>query len=449
MKSLNRVLKTALALAVVGTIGCTDKNKSNNSIDINGIVNQQNLSKTDKAEQLALAAEQLITGDSFMYADEVASTALSVDPKNKRAQLIKALVGPAMATKGLLARVKPIVTRTEKSLAEYNEVIEGLSQDPHKALKTFFLDGQPDIKTEKDAQAFVDQVNSAFQRMRMFFKENKDLKITVHSQTDLTDSRASQKQQEQCYWQVDEATSMYNEICPPGFENKIREMYHVDIARADIEILQQVTAGFQMYLTLMNAYSVSGVIAVNEKYKDGIENKKTYINELLKDSSFATLRSAKHLKMVSDMGLDFVSGVRWADKLKSELCPNGNQDNYYGDAEPVRPGYLLKWGVCFNSEAKDVDGTYKPLETVLQTAELALGGSSLSIVARGQNGEKATSVVPAKFLAGAVKDVRSLQPTFNKCGRVIAVGDSSLAGILPNKDANDLIDLGSTACWQD
>lgn len=166
--------KIVVALVVCAAMtACTSKNNCQHNkgklrINSTAIIENTKLTLAEKAEELALAAEQLVGDTSFMYADTVAETALTIDATNKRAQLIRALVGPAMATKGALERVKPIANRNKESKEQYDKFLADLEKAPNHALKTFLFAGKADIKTEKDVQNFIGGIVSAFDRLRLF-----------------------------------------------------------------------------------------------------------------------------------------------------------------------------------------------------------------------------------------------------------------------------------------
>ncbi len=203
-----------------------------------------------------MAGEQLATPTGFMYADVVLDQALSQDPDNKKAQFYKAFLAQPMALQGILARIKPLANLKPETKKQYEEAISGL---PNSGLKTFLFDGQEDIKTEKDAQAFVDEIHQGQEKFRQFLKANKDLELTLNL-NDWAIQGSVKKAMDDC---------AVNQVTAGVYEIKKCDLTHtleVKLNRADIEALQQITAGLQIYTAMLNSYDASGTIAVSEKY---------------------------------------------------------------------------------------------------------------------------------------------------------------------------------------
>jgi hypothetical protein len=419
----------ALALCSITATACSHKHHQVvKTIDTKSIRNDSSLNSSQKAERLALAAEQLVSPGSFMYAKDVVDQALSIDSDNKRAQMIDALIAPLMATKGILERVKPIAERNEKSKAKYEEVMAKVDKKPAHALKTFLLDGKQDIVTEADAQSFTDSIRNAFDKQRTFFKNNKNLDLTFNL-SDLFSAAALNKE-DSCYMDTDES-GVYKEYC---LEDTTPAVLEYKLNRADNEAIQQIAAGMEIYISLLNSYDVSGALAVSDKYDNTNANSNEVREELLKNKSFGTLRGSSGLNGIVSMGMDAISGIRYAAAAQDELCPAGVKD------KSNRPEYVFTQGICI-SDRKD---TENPLENILKTVELALKGEAISHKFTGDKGEYTTVVTPVSILMGSVKDVRDLGLGFNQCGNVVGVGDATLGGVFPRKDVNVVLNLDNT-----
>jgi hypothetical protein len=430
----------ALALAVVLS-ACTSKKNEKpglTKITVNsmGIFEDQTINSTEKGEKLALAAEQLMTAQSFMYADEVASVALSVDANNKRAQLIKALVAPAMVTKGILERVKPIAYRTNTSRQEYDKSIEGMLSAPNSALKTFLFDGQQDIKTEKDAQKVISQIHAAFDRLRVWLKENKDLELTLHVPAEFTEQTLKTQAEKCAADQISRGVYEINCDFTHALELKVNQ--------ADLEAAQHLAAGYEIYISLLNSYDLSGAIATSDKFSqvqkpgDGV-----ILRALLKNKDFGVLRDGAGLKSILDMGLDALAGVRWAQKIQNDLCPNGLASS------TNRDGYVLSAGICVDQDDRAIEGDskYRTLGDVLKAVELALRGGNVVATFTGSLGTIDTEIKPSAFFANPVKDIRSMTPVrYDACGAVIGTADPTLGGVFVRGDANAVLLLDKDSC---
>jgi hypothetical protein len=436
--------KIALSLICALAMGaCTrgqvrDKNKTI-TVDSEGIVNDKSLSSAEKGERLALAAEQLLTPASFMYANDVADVALSYDKNNMRAQLIKVLVKPAILSKGILVRVKPLMESTERGKQEYQKMIEDSAKWPNNALVKFAFDGQADIKTEADAQKFIAGIAKAYDDQRLFFKNHKDLELTLHVpdmwQASEIDSRAKDCQAEK------QAAGNYSVTC--DFSN----LLEYKINRAENESAQQIAAGMEMFVTLYNGYRADGVIdylkSIQGRDESQISGRETF-EQLLKNKRFGTVRDNKALKSVLALGLDGVAGTRWAMAMQAELCKNGMDSR---SQEANRPGYVIKDGICIDTTNRNEDG--QSVDQVLNTVEMALRGGILNAtftVNEGANFGKQvnTRLRPAAIFSNPIQDVRDLGPfTYSQDGgSVTAFGDKTIGGIFVNGDGNEIISLG-------
>ncbi len=424
MKSVYSTAAVIMSLGIL-TSCVQDKKltaKLKNQVDINSIMESKS-SSSEKAEQLALAAEQLLTPSGFIYADMVLNDALKLDPSNKRAGLYKSFLASSMATKGILARVKPLADKDPVSKKKLADAIAKLEEGSYKK---FLLDGKPDISSEKDVQAFADSVINGLGKFREFLKANKNLEITLNVNDFMTTGNTYESHYQSC--------STY----PTGNGNYETNCYSNDdvsknntpkafsINRADIEAMQHITAGYQIYGSLLNSYSASGVIAVAKNSANSDKPTKQIWKELIRDADFGKLRNDVFAK-IPELGTDAILGVRWALSLQKQLCPNGVAD------ETVRPGMLFSKGICFKQPTTD-------LENTLDMVELALKGSRLDL----EIGEGRTmQMEPKAILDNPIKDLKDLKPVFNKCGRVTAIADGTLNGLFPDSDLNDALSENS------
>jgi hypothetical protein len=144
--------------------------------------------------------------------------------------------------------------------------------------------------------------------------------------------------------------------------------------------------------------------------------------------------------MIQAMGSDVYAGARWAEQYQDRLCPKGHyQEN--------RPGRLFSQGLC----VQDLPDPSAPkAQSVLRVFAAALAGTAIDVgVKEGQilavdlsNRTDFTYKTKAQVLApvtNPVADLKTLLPTqFDRCGRPLNVGDSTLGGIFPAGDANDV-----------
>jgi hypothetical protein len=442
---LSRKNLVVLIAAMISITACssnkTDSNKPGFSkvrIDSEGIKNDRALSSSEKAEKLALAAEQLVTAQSFMYANEVADAALAVDANNKRAQLIKNLIAPAMEMKGILTRIKPLAERNAESKAEYDKAILNVSKIPNSAIKKFLMDNGTPIKNENQAQTVISGVQQKWTGLRMWLKANKNIEMSLNIPAEYSE-QAIRTQIRDCDVQVVE-TGVYDLECD------LSGALTVKLNQADLEAAQQIVAGNEIMLNLYNGYNLSGSIAIADKYKNQRGVTKLVIDDLLRTSEFGVLRDGQGIRNILSMGLDAVAGIRYAQKIQSELCPRGEH------AKGNRKGYLFKEGLCVqqdNATLGNGSSTYQTFGDLMKTIELALNGSNITQTFRGRLGEIETEIKPSAIFANPIQNVRSLTPLrYDRCGKVVGTRDATLGGVFVNGDANAVLLLSKDSCLQ-
>jgi hypothetical protein len=422
---MSQLLKPLAAIACVATlVACTAKPNqgiTGNRIDTNAIVSNKSLSPAEKSDQLARAGELLAQSSGFPLADVVIDQALAIDANNKVAQFYKAFLADKMALRGILVRVKPLVANNAESLAQLNETIAKM---PNGALKDFLLDGQEDLRTEKDVQAFVDSLHDGREQLREFLKANKNSEITIRLADTVAAAAIESATRDCAVREVESGVYEGSAGCDLSSATEVK------MNRADMEALQQIIAGVQVYSSLLNSYDLSGSIETAKKMQNqqNPTNKAVYA-ELAKNADFAKVRKPEQLRKIVELGVDAISGIRWAAQAQSELCPQGE------DAKEQRKGYLFSDGICIRQQNGETS-----LESVLQQVELALSGRPMEVELEGQK----TEIVPALALTNPVADLKDLRPRFNNCDKIQSVADSSLNGIFPNDDLNAFLALGSS-----
>ncbi len=386
-------------------------------VDINSIM-ESNASASSKAEQLALAAEQLLTPSGFIYADIILDQALLLDSNNKRAGLYKSFLAGSMATKGILARVKPLAEKDPASKKKLEEIISKMQEG---SLKKFLLDGKPEIKDEKDVQAFADSVINGLGKFRQFLKANKNLEIELNVNDYITLAGRSYSHSSYCNTYPTGNGNYATDCYSNEEESENNTPSKFSLNRADIEGLQHITAGYQIYGSLLNSYSVSGAIDVAKNAANRNKPTSQIWKELSRDADFGKLRNDVFAR-IPELGTDAIIGVRWAISVQDQLCPSGTE------ASDARPGMLFGKGICFEKPTTD-------LEKALDFVELALQGQKIPV----RIGAIDTEVVPSAILSNPVKDLKALKPVFNNCGKIAAVSDETLNGLFPHGDLNDVL----------
>ncbi len=424
MKYLNSSAAILLSLGLLAS--CVEEKTSKSmlgkkGVDINAIMESKGTASV-KAEQLALAAEQLLTPSGFIYADMILDQALQLDPANKRAGLYKTFLAGSMATKGILARIKPLADKDPESKKKLADMIAKMQEG---SLKKFLLDGKPEIKDEKDVQAFADSVINGLGKFRQFLKANKNLEIELNVNDYMLASGRTYSSSSYCNT-YPTSNGNYETDCYTNEEDSVNNTpAKFSLNRADIESLQHITAGYQIYGSLLNSYSVSGAIGVAKNAANRNKPASQIWKELGRDAEFGKLRNDVFAR-IPELGTDAILGVRWALSVQDQLCPSGEE------ATDARPGMLFGKGVCFKKPTSD-------LESALDFVELALQGQKIPV----RMGDNDSEIIPQAILSNPVKDLKALKPVFNECGKVVSVSDETLNGLFPHGDLNDSLAANS------
>ncbi len=434
-----RVIKSVISATLLSAlVSCNqDSNKQDTRIiDVAKIASDSATTNVQKAEKLAKASEQLLSLQGFVYADEVADLSLQADSANVRAQLVKAILAPIMIHKGIYKRVKPLADLDVKSSEEYARSLAKFEKEtPNSTIKEFLLVGDGDIKDEADVQNYLDSMSDSFKAIREFAKKNKNAELTFMAGDSLYAAMLN-RYKHAC--QVRQAGSLqYETNCPD-----VKNIMEINFNRADFEAIQQMAAGYELYFALVNSYNLTGAInkAVSSEGKQ--EDTRNVIENLIKNKDFATLRAGNGFQKVKSMGLDAVAAVRWIMKNQETLCPMGNTQPHN------RVGMLLNGGLCMMKSYADKDNKNLALASdildgkVLENIELGhhetytFNKITLAFDKTVWKGY-VTSVKPIAIFENPLTDLRNILPqTYDKCGNVTSVKDSSLGGVLVKSDLN-------------
>ncbi len=377
MKALNFKLTNLAVLATFGTIvsACAPTSPSN----------------PGETEKMARKTESLITEETFEEAYQQASQLSAQDPSNVRAKFWKAVLAPGMELRGVYSRIAPLATRNPERAREYFEAIAQMKRTHGPKFVAFFLNGPGDIKTERDAQELVARVVARIDELRETMKSLRNSELEIDN---IPNARA------------------------------------VRLNAADFAALEQIVGGYQVYLSIMNSYDLSGSINVGD-HSQGRSGQEV-INLLLANPSFGKLRDGRAYAVLPQLAKDAVLATRSAIALQAELCPAGSE------TPSNRPGHLFENGLCVK--------TSSALEATLKTVELVASTNLARIVVGEDNKEYVVSA--PKFLASPISDVRSLVPTaYDRCGQAVAIADPTIGGLFPRGEiASDLQETSRKSC---
>jgi hypothetical protein len=342
-----------------------------------------------------------------------------------------------MALRGFGHRIKPLLDEEQK--VRWNAQIDNF---PESALKAFLLDGQEDMGTEKGIQSFFDSYITAMNDMRVFMKTYSGPTLTLNANDWSWTGFISRRNAECLAMKTPNGEYL-------GFECPMKSAGQIKLNVADMKGLQQMYGGFQFYFSILNAYDMTGMMALakasNPEEPMSMKETWAFLNQF---KDFGTYRASSQLELVKEMGLDLISAARWAMKIQKQLCPEGEE------TPRNRPGYLFHSGFCVESKTD--------AEETLNLVEAILNGGLMPMVYTSANGgfEYRTELRPISFFVNPVRDLKALNPKFKSCtiagevikfprGKyktkdsvresVIEVADATMGGIFPNADFNHVL----------
>jgi hypothetical protein len=381
----------------------------------------------EKAEELAKAAEQLLSAEGLIQANEFAVLALKEDPENLRAQFVKVLSNLYLTERGIYARIKPLAEKHPEMIAAYNKSIEDLKEAEVKTpgLTKFLFDGQPNIHTEADLQDYFDTTIQAIIDLRQFAIDHHDAEITIKNNGHLF-KNLSTRFASACEIKTT-AENEYELDCPP---NATR--FYVTINPADFELIKMGTNWLILTFSIYNAYDLTGTVDVMKNFPSFEREKKAQevYDALLKSEKVGTLRANSRLKQIKGLGQDIVLTFQWAMANQTSLCPYGR------DSKRNRTGTANPEGFCMGAG-------YQPFIKIISDI---FSGTAINRTA-ARNGESYTAQVNWMGLFdNPISDLRKLGPWKYEGCSVRQVGDPTLGGIFPNGDANKLLALEPGSC---
>lgn len=352
-----------------------------------------------RAEEIAVAGETLLSAEWFVTANSAFQMALENDPNNARALFYSKLLAPVMKLKGIAVRMRPLMSKAEREKQD-----AAIAENPNSEIKAFLIDGKEDLRSEKDVQALLDEVITGFDEFRTHLKATKNQTLTLNSFGDLRERRMNAVANSCRVKQVSETRF---EVGNCDFSTALK----INVNRADKEALQQIVAGYQIALSVANAYRMDGVVGVRRSSPSS--KAKDVQQYLMNQPNWGVLRNSKYLTSILDMGRDAIAGVRWLQAHQTLACPKGQ-----GVARQ-RAGRVFEDGVCVSTDSAT--------NQAIAIAENILSG--------GIYQDKNVAIRPAAILERPIQDLKTQLPIeADKCGRIVKAADPTFGGWFPNGD---------------
>lgn len=414
LKNSIRIAMGTITMAALAACG-TKQNVMSDRVDVRGIV-AETMAADDKAEELSLAAERLVTPASFMTAYEVAGLALKYDAQNPRARFLRAFLAPSMELRGFMARIVPLMKSHPEHIREYNRIARHIREgDP--ALVKFFFKGPQDIAWEPDVQEVIARVTLRLDDFRKVLESLKGQEFVLTA--DIAPFQENGL-----------AKSCRVEQPEPGVFDlsgcNATKIETRKVNTADFEFMRGVISGAQVYLTVLNGYDAIGALKVAGTH-DGAKGQ-DIVEELSRQNGFGALRKNQGFGVLPDVARDVVIGSRYVLAKQSEYCKEGSS------SEENRPGYLFDKGVCLENTDH--------VRSVLGLIKASAAGQAIVIT----KNDRPFTVNPGGFARKPLNNLRTLLPgKWNECDRLVSLGDNSLGGLLPDSNFDQFVE-GDVSC---
>lgn len=429
-----KMRKTVIHLLLIGILGlshsaCTLRSRQKNETNAkdNGGKTKIVVTKDMTASDLADAGEQLVTPYTFMLADKTFSMALEKNPNHGKALFYKALLNRFMVFKGILTRIKPLVEKNG-NMRDFNQTVRKI---PNSAMKTFLLDGEPDIKDAYSAQTFINQYVRSVNVLREFLINNPEMQFTINLNPYLYEEKIREEWGKSCKILPSDAVEM-------EVECNAQDVALKKVNAADLLVLRQIAAGEVLAFSLYASYSLEGLEKLSKIKNFNELPYQTQLQLAKSQQHFLTLRPDHVMNYWESIAQDLVAAVRWSEVHHRDLCPKGAEHS--GEQ---REGYVFANGFCLPNDSTSVNDRDEALAKI----EKALRGTIPFDGLDEYGKDFHTEIDPLVLARKPILDLKALMPEeLPACGQKPVLPDTTLGGVFPRGDAAE--HMGPGVCGQ-
>ena len=359
------------------------------------------------SDELAQAAEQLISPYSFMLAYKLAATAYEKDPTNKKAEFYYLFLKRFEAFRGVLTRIYPGLNDQQKK--ELDKYIN--TELPASPLKDFLTEkGGTAITKPSDIQDVLTQYFAASNEFRKFLKDNEQSEISINLNPYVFEGAIKKELMNSCKIIQGEGGTF-------SYECDASQISVKKLNSADFIALRQTVAGEVLYGMFYTAYSLNGLEKLKEADQQNLMTGKEKSEFLIAQPEFGKLRKDNSLKLMRELGSDFTAATSWALKYQDTLCKK-------------RQGHLYKDGLCISKPTAAQD--------LVNQLNAALGGIvELDLQTANDDTKMKTQVDVFAWSKNPIADLRQVSPQgWNNCEQATSFKDNTLGGIFVENNAN-------------
>lgn len=416
--TMSRLVLSMIALSALTLSACSENSGRQRPVK-SVITESETQAQMGNNYVAALAAadmgEMLLTPSQFAAADEFFDKALSLDPKNPKANFYSAMLKPFLAMKGYTKRFLPLMGASDQARMKKTE--SELSQLPiHYYEVVKYLTSLPaasQTKTAADLQAFTREnlqsvLSASAEKMQTALKAGEvELRLNARAWS----TAASTGFATNC----EQVSGQWSCTVPEDHEVQIMKA-----DSADLKMLSGVFATYTDYFRLMTAYDLTDL----EKFEKEFNRIQAEQSNVSPQQVVALLNQyPKFLKLTSTNELSKITTS--VETTLNQVIELGEAEELCKDPARLISNVLLK-SICVSMN--ELSFARSALEMLAGPALVELGKT------RGHRSVKIRMDLAA-FLKSAPSDIRDLLPTsFTPAGEPIEMRDPTMGGLFPDGD---------------
>lgn len=416
------------------------------SFDTKTILENTNLTDTQKSKLLTEQAEWILTSKDFFLVYPLFKKALELDANNSKAKLYLTLFKPHMNLRGIITKMSGIIEKKPELLPKWNNYIHYLKGAHHPQYLAFLMESAPKYTKESDITEFNTQV----------------MKDLVNQQNDLE----KMKDKFPLYLNLNESLGGYNKSYGPkdidedplaSNEDKINPLgtcllevkgsvytlkkckvtnHVVKVDEYDADYFSLITNYLLVYASIFDSYDMDGTLLKAIQYNDGkvrsdeaqrLRIQKAFKEILAEDNNFGKLISPHKVSLMSYFGKNALTNAR---KVLSQIKQNCTSDKKNSYEVRLASSNYIPYAECMDTYLSPKGSQI--IDQLPSLNKLIESGTSVFKFLSQKKSEKPTVIEVDFNHITDFTDLKKLGPQMDKCGH-ISFTDNTLFGIFPSK----------------
>lgn len=415
---------------LVMSLLCCGSLASAKILDLKALSENENLSKSERAEQLTQAAFREMFGRNLYYAHEIALAALQLDAQNQGAQFLAYMLHPLEHTRGLLNRLN---LEKWKFSRRSRQRYENMKKDSAGYYGRLPGPTSP-IQDTKSLNEFLEQLEPYLLHSIAGLKSLRTMAYEIEMEEPDEDGISSKCR-----------VLRLNELKYDTKNCDSVQRTKTVVDRLDVEALLYIHIATLIYIRLYSAYEIPGTyqaLKANAKQRLKPDKMLAFLKTF---PGFGKLKANHRLSDLLVLGGDLINGLDFFQKNMGKLC------NF-----EVRSSTRFSAGfMCFESvDSRLIPGLgvfqmVEALETNLRLGRphsFNLNVNEPDTIGIGSQAERrarfAIRMDLTEWLKNPMADLRPILPTRTSgCGAFRGFADPTFGGIFPDGDADQYMVL--------